>query len=190
VPKKRLSPAAAAVSARMKALHADPEAESEFPPQRLTARNPAGPSQGAGRLETGDEDARGWALLAEQEDPALAPAVEAARSQSLWQEVLLQALRDLLKPNCIEAVRAQDKWLSWIGTRDFREVCDLAGVDAEATGAMFKAVAEGDVVVREQVASALGYVRSTGGALSLLGRNRRAGKRGQSVRYQSSAGGA
>lgn len=184
VPKKRLSPAAKAkITARMKALNADPVLEAEDLPC-VTTGQPAGPLAGAGGLET--EDARWLALLAEQDDSTADPVLEAARCRSLWQEVLLQGLRDLLNPTSIEVVREQPKWRSWIGSRDFREVCDLAGVDPEATAATFKRVAEGDVATCAQVEASLGYMRGRDDKVSVLGRNRRAGKRGQSVRRQSS----
>jgi len=52
---------------------------------------------------------------------------EAEACRQLWVSVLLIAVRDLVgsDPNGLVSKQAR----SWIGTRDFREVCGLAGFD-------------------------------------------------------------
>lgn len=52
---------------------------------------------------------------------------EAEACRQLWVSVLLLAMRELFgsDPNGLAAQQARN----WIGTRDFREVCALAGFD-------------------------------------------------------------
>lgn len=55
--------------------------------------------------------------------------------RQLWQSVLLQAARDILrtatsKYGCDEVDHRAA--LAWVGTRDFHQVCALAGMDGSA----------------------------------------------------------
>ena len=61
--------------------------------------------------------------------------------QDLWRNVLVTVVKDL----CAEGVRRAgqreaERWIgNWI-SRDFREVCELAGVDARRTHAALSAL--------------------------------------------------
>ncbi|MBK0399508.1 hypothetical protein H0I76_09920 [Limibaculum sp. M0105] len=56
------------------------------------------------------------------------PAVMARR---LWSQVLLAAIEDALHP--ATAMRpSQGQSIAWFRSRDFAEVCSLAGLDAQA----------------------------------------------------------
>lgn len=72
--------------------------------------------------------------------------------RQLWQSVLLQAARDILrtatsKYGCDEADHRAA--LAWVGTRDFHLVCALAGMDGSAVAGqmqrMLRRVATGEI---------------------------------------------
>lgn len=71
-------------------------------------------------------------------------AIDAHNSQHLWQCVLLQAARDLLtlktRADGVSGPAASDQHYTkmWIGSRDFREVCQLAGFDPSRVERAFR----------------------------------------------------
>lgn len=72
------------------------------------------------------------------------PAQLAAQAQTcrhLWAAVLVQAMRDIFTPINAEAYevaryRMQNRQaIAWLGSRDFHQVCALAGLDGTAVEA-------------------------------------------------------
>lgn len=61
-------------------------------------------------------------------------ALDAVACRHLWAAVLTQCLKDALQPQGPSHTKRSDTWRAeaWIGSRDFRMVCDLAGIPAEA----------------------------------------------------------
>lgn len=71
------------------------------------------------------------------------PSKEALGERRLWCAVIAQALNDLHINNYADRFAARDA-RAWIGSRGFREVCLMAGVDADAIAAEIeRALAEG-----------------------------------------------
>ena len=66
---------------------------------------------------------------------------DAMACRDLWRRVLLGVVTDLCGAGVSRAgLREAERWVgSWI-SRDFREVCDLAGVDAVRTHAELSAL--------------------------------------------------
>ncbi len=55
----------------------------------------------------------------------------------LWSAVLAEQFRILFAPKSSETALYAEQVRSWLGTPDFRLVCDLAGLDAELVEAEF-----------------------------------------------------
>jgi hypothetical protein len=81
----------------------------------------------------------------------MTPPVAIRGHRQLWQSVLLQAARDILrtassKYGCDETDHRAA--LAWVGTRDFHQVCALAGMDGAAVAGqlqrMVRRVATGE----------------------------------------------
>lgn len=71
------------------------------------------------------------------------PSKEAYGERKLWCAVIAQAINDLSVRGYDQRFAARDA-RDWIGSRGFREVCLLAGVDASAVQAgIERAIAEG-----------------------------------------------
>ncbi len=57
--------------------------------------------------------------------------------QNMWTSVLVQVARDLTRVQCNETAMAA-RWIGTYPTRDFREVCALAGLEPSASHVWFR----------------------------------------------------
>lgn len=90
---------------------------------------------------------------------------------NMWASVLIQVARDLTRVQCDEAAMAE-RWIGTYATRDFCEVCTLAGLEPSASHAWFRKLCNTPFDERRTLAHGLDITVSDAAARRIAGRTR------------------
>ena len=91
--------------------------------------------------------------------------------QNMWTSVLVQVARDLTRVQCDETAMAE-RWIGTYPTRDFCDVCTLAGLEPSASHAWFRALCDTPFEDRKTLAHGLDITVSDAAARRSAGRTK------------------